>query len=76
MAFSRGFGRPSGGFWKGLAEFLEGLGASWAPLGPSDLRFQFSGYIWLRFLRWPGFGCIMVHFLAVSSFLVTFACFC
>ena len=24
-----GYGRASGGFWKGLAEFLEGLGASW-----------------------------------------------
>ena len=76
MAFCRGFGRPSGGFWKGLAEFLEGPGASWMPGGLLRGVFHFwVAFYWILLCR-LALGCIWVYFPIVFLFSAAFDCFC
>ena len=72
-----GYGRASGGFWKGLAEFLEGLGASWT-LGALWVAGERAKRA-LRDMRFPFLGCILLHFVVLACFLlhlcVFFGCF-
>ena len=72
VAFWRGFGSALAGFWKGLAEFLECLGASWT-LGAPWVAFSIFG------LHFTGFCCVgwlWVAFWCVCQFLVAFCCIC
>ena len=72
-SFGRGYGRASGGFWKGLAEFLEGLGASWT-LGALWVAGERAKRA-LRDMRFPFLGCILLHFVVLACFSLHFYVF-